>query len=700
MITKKFIIIFALLFSFTILQFLNAQSSSSSGVGSSSAAISSSAAVSSSAAISSSAVVSSSAAGSSSVAVSSSAVVSSSAAGSSTAAAVNTLNCTVFNTYLAGIAVFAGSTATNTGTGTWIGDLDLSPGTSFTDTGPVVITGNQHLGDATAATALGVLINTYNSALALTPTDTSLNTGGAIDIGGLTLKPGVYSFFSSVGITGTVTLNGTGSYIFQIPTTLITAAASHVVLINGARPCDILWILGTSSGGTGGSFTSGDGTTFSGSVLANTANTITSGSTPSIYNGRFLAINAAFTNTGENIINSTAGTCSNFCSSNSNSVSSTGVSSSAVVSSSARSSSVVSSSAAVSSSALSSSAAAGSSTVNNTFNCSNFNTYIVNISVLASTSISNNGTSLFIGDLDESPGTIFNNTGPGVVTGQQHLGDTTAANAKLTGIAAYNAALILPVTRAFTPNTLTDLGGMNLNSGVYSFAGTGSVAITGTLTLNGTGTYIFLVGTTLTTANNNSTVVSTNGARPCEIFWVLGTNSGSGGSDGIATLGTSTVFLGTIAANGAITMNGGAGATVNGRLLSINGAITFSAVSIVNSTSATCSDFCSSNSNSFSSTGTNTASSTSVGSSSVAAVSSSAVATGSGSSSSGASGAAETVGTSCTSSLAWDCYPMYVKVLIGVLSGVGLLVVAGVSAAIIAAFMGRSVVYPYEKIIV
>jgi hypothetical protein len=91
--------------------------------------------------------------------------------------------------------------------------------------------------------------------------------------------PGIYRFASSVGLTGTVTLNGGGIYIFQIGSTLTTASSSRVLLINGAQPCDIFWQVGSSA-------TLGGSTTFVGTILANASITMVTAAT---LNGRALA---------------------------------------------------------------------------------------------------------------------------------------------------------------------------------------------------------------------------------------------------------------------------------------------------------------------------------------------------------------------------------------------------------------------------
>jgi hypothetical protein len=104
-------------------------------------------------------------------------------------------------------AVIASSTITNTGPTVLTGDLGLSPGTAVTGFPPGTVVGTQHIADAAAAQAQVDVGIAYDNAAAQTPfTDLT----GA-DLGGLTLTPGVYHFSSSVGITGTLTLDGQGT---------------------------------------------------------------------------------------------------------------------------------------------------------------------------------------------------------------------------------------------------------------------------------------------------------------------------------------------------------------------------------------------------------------------------------------------------------------------------------------------------------
>src|SRR5580692_5137905 len=170
--------------------------------------------------------------------------------------------------------ILAGSTVTNVaGTATTVsGDVGVWPGTAITGFGsPASITGAFHAGDTVAMTAQGDLTTAYNNAAGAA--------GGAIlsaDIGGQTLPPGVYKTTSaqpSLGITGNLTLSGNGIYIFQIVSSLTTAAGpgkSKVILAGGAVAHDVFWQVGSSA-------TLGTNSVFAGTIMANASITLGSG---------------------------------------------------------------------------------------------------------------------------------------------------------------------------------------------------------------------------------------------------------------------------------------------------------------------------------------------------------------------------------------------------------------------------------------
>jgi Ice-binding-like len=130
-------------------------------------------------------------------------------------------------------AVLAGSTVTNTGPSTLFGDLGVSPGTAVTGFPPGTVNGTIHAADAVAGQAQSDLTTAYNDAAGRTPP-----LAVPADLGGLTLTAGVYKSGSSLGLTGTLTLDAQGNpnavFVFQAASTLITASGSSVKLINGA----------------------------------------------------------------------------------------------------------------------------------------------------------------------------------------------------------------------------------------------------------------------------------------------------------------------------------------------------------------------------------------------------------------------------------------------------------------------------------
>jgi hypothetical protein len=184
-------------------------------------------------------------------------------------------------------AVLAGSTVTNTGATVVNGNLGVSPGTAVVGFGPgIVIGGAIHAGDSVAAQAQTDLTAAYVDA-AGRPCPGPPLPG---DLGGTTILPGVYCSASSVGITGTVTLNGNGDpnavFIFQIGSTLTTAAGNSAVnLIGGAQASNVFWQVGSSA-------TLGTNTSFNGTILAQASITLTTGAAMA---GRALARTGAVT---------------------------------------------------------------------------------------------------------------------------------------------------------------------------------------------------------------------------------------------------------------------------------------------------------------------------------------------------------------------------------------------------------------------
>jgi uncharacterized protein (TIGR03437 family) len=143
-----------------------------------------------------------------------------------------------------------------------------------------------------------------------------------------------------------------------------------------------------------------------------------------------------------------------------------------------------------------------------------------------------------------------------------HAGGVTAAQA----IADLTTAFGDAAGRTVGPITAAgNLGGQTLAPGLYK--STSSLAISsGNLTLDAQGNanavFIFQMASTLTTTTGLQ-VILTGGAQAANIFWQVGSS---------ATLGTNSIFQGTIMADQSITLT--TGATLNGRALARIGGVT------------------------------------------------------------------------------------------------------------------------------
>ncbi|HEY5516562.1 MAG TPA: ice-binding family protein [Pengzhenrongella sp.] len=158
-------------------------------------------------------------------------------------------------------------------------------------------------------------------------------------------------------------------------------------------------------------------------------------------------------------------------------------------------------------------------------------------------------------------------------SGVNHAGDAVTQGAQTDLTTAYDAAAGAGPTSPIT----ADLAGMTLIPGVYTASS--SMGLSGEVTLDAGGdpaaVFIFQAGSTLTTSPG-SRVTLTGGAQACNVFWQVGTS---------ATLDTNSIFRGTVLAMTSITAN--TGATVEGRLLARNGAVTLDTNTITRPSCAT-----------------------------------------------------------------------------------------------------------------
>lgn len=193
-----------------------------------------------------------------------------------------------------------------------------------------------------------------------------------------------------------------------------------------------------------------------------------------------------------------------------------------------------------------------------------------NLAVLAGSSVTNTGATNITGDLGLSPGTSVGGFPPGILNGELRINDAIATQAKLDLTAAYNDAAGRTSTDIVTLSG--NIGGLTLTPGLYK--STSSLAISsGDLTFDAKGNpdavFIIQIASTLTTTSGRQVILS-GGASAANIFWQVGTS---------ATLGTTSVFKGTIMAMQSITLN--TGASLTGKALARNGGVTMAGNTIV-----------------------------------------------------------------------------------------------------------------------
>jgi type VI secretion system secreted protein VgrG len=189
--------------------------------------------------------------------------------------------------------------------------------------------------------------------------------------------------------------------------------------------------------------------------------------------------------------------------------------------------------------------------------------------VLAGTGITNTGRTTIRGDIGTFPTATITGLSSLTVSGTNHAGDSVTQGAKTDLTTAYTTAAGEGPTTAIA----ADLVGQTLKPGVYNSAS--AVALSGVLTLDAAGdpnaVWVFQAGSTLITASG-SRVVMLNGAQSCHVYWQVGSS---------ATLGTNSTFTGTILALTSISLQ--TGATLDGRVLARNGAVTMDTNTITRS---------------------------------------------------------------------------------------------------------------------
>ncbi|HIJ86766.1 MAG TPA: DUF3494 domain-containing protein [Desulfuromonadales bacterium] len=210
---------------------------------------------------------------------------------------------------LGAATVTNGHSAPNATT-TIFGNLGVTPGSAITGFYPdgAVSGGTIHTNDGVAQTALADARTAYNmlAGMAMTADYTGFILGSA---GHSTLTAGVYNFNSSAQLNGNLVLDfqnvSDADFVFNIGSTLTTASASRVSVINGNSTNGVYWRVGSSA-------TLGSGSTFEGNILALAS--VGLDPTAQILCGRAVALTGAVTMTDNRISNSSAQGTGNGCS--------------------------------------------------------------------------------------------------------------------------------------------------------------------------------------------------------------------------------------------------------------------------------------------------------------------------------------------------------------------------------------------------
>lgn len=152
-------------------------------------------------------------------------------------------------------SALASTAIASTGNTALSGNAGTSPGTAVTGFPPGILTGSIHAGDSHAMTAQADVVAAYSDAAGRVPT--ALLAG---DLAGRTLTAGVYKSAAALAVSTTLTLDAqndpTAVFIIQIDAAFNTAAASSIVLANGAQASNVFWqVAGAVSLGAASKFT-------------------------------------------------------------------------------------------------------------------------------------------------------------------------------------------------------------------------------------------------------------------------------------------------------------------------------------------------------------------------------------------------------------------------------------------------------------
>ncbi len=194
----------------------------------------------------------------------------------------------------------------------------------------------------------------------------------------------------------------------------------------------------------------------------------------------------------------------------------------------------------------------------------------------ATPGITNTGLSLISGSVGVWPSASITGFPPGQIlpgTGVFHSGDAVALQAQSDTTAAY-----ITLAGLVSSPIAAALGGQTRTAGVYN---AGAADLSGTLTLNGPGLYVFQTSSLTTAAGPGAAIVNLiGGASPCDVWWQVSSS---------AAIGTYGVIKGNILALTSITID--TGASLEGRALARNGTVTLAGNAVTACSGGTTSGF-------------------------------------------------------------------------------------------------------------
>jgi hypothetical protein len=162
--------------------------------------------------------------------------------------------------------VLSGATITNTGTGTvLVGDVGTTgPAVTGLTGPPLQPSGKTEVNDPRATQAIRD-VETAHDTLSQLPCPPANDLTG-VDLGGMTLAPGVYCFASTAGQASatTLTFDAKGDpnavWVIQVGTSLTIMNDANAVVAGGppALACRIFWAMGTAATLNGGSHVIGN----------------------------------------------------------------------------------------------------------------------------------------------------------------------------------------------------------------------------------------------------------------------------------------------------------------------------------------------------------------------------------------------------------------------------------------------------------